>query len=436
MSSRSGLGLRLVKLLVIAAICGLATYGAARLLGDYVVDALITNTDFQERRTESRVASLQRYITRNNLSATDSAPLLAWCREQPLVLMEILRDGKLLFSSTYYDSEALFDKDVDALIYEWYSYYGITCSDGEAELLIICDEAYQCHVMAHALATLFGVCLTLVVFLKGVREIASYICDLNAEVQVMESGDLSHSFTVKGDDELATLAGGLESMRRSFLEQRHAETLSIQANQSLVSGLSHDLRTPLTKVMLYVEILRHGKYQGEDQLNTYLSRIADNIKQMELLSEDILTYSLSAADDLTASVEHVSMSEALGETLMEMCAYLQHQGHQIQGDVMLPADHILIYRPFVQRLFDNLSSNIDRYAKKDMPVRIELANDEKSLGIAIANTVDGASVEPQGTGIGLMNVKYMMLKMGGSCKVDQEEDTFRITLLFPRDSCS
>ena len=58
--------------------------------------------------------------------------------------------------------------------------------------------------------------------------------------------------------------------------------------------MSHDLRTPLTTLLLYTEILRYGKYQGEEQLHAYLDRVDEKAQQIKQLAENILEYSLAA----------------------------------------------------------------------------------------------------------------------------------------------
>ena len=104
----------------------------------------------------------------------------------------------------------------------------------------------------------------------------------------MESGDLDSAITVKGNNELTTLAQGLDSMRKAFRAQQERETQFFAANQALISEMSHDLRTPLTSLLIYSEVLRYGKYQDQKQLLEYLDKIDDKAQQIKQLSENIL----------------------------------------------------------------------------------------------------------------------------------------------------
>lgn len=433
MNSRSGLGLRFVRLLLIAALCSAALFGVLYHVGDGVIDSMARNEDFQARCIEARVESLQAYVDSNQIAAVDTGALLNWCENQPVVLMEIYRNGKLVFNSSYLEAEGLYDRDIDVSFYDWYSYYTIDFADGVANLLIFSDETYQLRAWAIIVEIVVAVAVFLGIFLKGVREVASYICDLSSDVQMLEGGDLDHTITVRGDDELAVLAQGLDSMRIAFLEQRNAEALSLQANQSLITGLSHDLRTPLTKLMLYTEILRSRKYRDEDQMREYLGRIDEKAGQIKQLSDDLLHFSLAVGEEVGMKSELVALREVFFDTLSELVEYLSQKGCRFDCALAWSDDRIFVCKPFVRRLFDNLASNIDKYADRSEPVRIELRHKDDRIGLAFENAVDARLDGQESTQVGLANVEYMMGRMGGSCQVERADGVFTTVLWFRRE---
>jgi len=77
-----------------------------------------------------------------------------------------------------------------------------------------------------------------------------YILQLSKEIQILEGGSLEYAITVKGKDELSKLAEGIEGMRKSFKRMIRKETEIVRENQKIVTEMSHDLRTPITSVML------------------------------------------------------------------------------------------------------------------------------------------------------------------------------------------
>lgn len=89
----------------------------------------------------------------------------------------------------------------------------------------------------------------------------------------MEGGDLEHPITVRGHDELTTLASCLDSMRLTLRQQQEEEAQASAKVKSLITEMSHDLRTPLTTLLLYTEILRGHKYDTPEQEADYLNKI-------------------------------------------------------------------------------------------------------------------------------------------------------------------
>ena len=314
--------------------------------------------------------------------------------------------------------------------HDWYSYHQIEFSDGTADLLIFCDEAYQLRTWVTVGSVFAGITLLLTVFLRGVASVAKYIGELGDDVRAMEGGDLTRGVTVRGDDELTELADGLDSMRRAFLAQRESEALSLQANQSLIAGLSHDLRTPLTKIMLFVEILRNGRYEDEDKLRDYLGRLEANAEQIRRLSDDILQYSLAQSGGGKGDAEPRVLSDALCDPLSEMMDFLRERGFDLDCPEDLPCDRAMVSEGLLQRVLDNLVSNIDKYADRMKPVVVRMEHDSGRAGIAFENAVDKKVISLDGAGVGLANVRYLMGKMEGSCEVRYDDDAFRATLWF------
>ena len=88
-----------------------------------------------------------------------------------------------------------------------------------------------------------------------------------------EGGSLDYSITVKGKDELAMLAEGIENMRIAFQSLLNQEMEMMKENQRIVIEMSHDIRTPVTAIMLYSEILQKEQYKTEEQRKEYVKKI-------------------------------------------------------------------------------------------------------------------------------------------------------------------
>ena len=99
-----------------------------------------------------------------------------------------------------------------------------------------------------------------------------YIRKLSKEIEILEGGNLEYKITVNGKDELAALAGGLECMRESFRNQSIQEAEIVRENQKIVTQMSHDLRTPLTSIMLYTELTEKRNIQRRSSNSENISK--------------------------------------------------------------------------------------------------------------------------------------------------------------------
>ena len=115
---------------------------------------------------------------------------------------------------------------------------------------------------------LSGLCFAVILYLL-IRKKVKYIELLGKELEILKGGDLNYQITIRGNDELAALAGEMDSMRRAIRSRQEEEELAHLANRGIVTAMSHDLRTPLTALMGYLDILSIEEAPGKKQ--KYLS---------------------------------------------------------------------------------------------------------------------------------------------------------------------
>ena len=187
MASGSSLSARFARALAIAALCGVVLFAVLQSLGSAVIDCYVENSDYLEKCANERTESFQKFVDTHELASTDTAQLFEWCKQQPPLLMEVFHNGRLVFNSSYSGDENLFDMDIEARYYDWYSYYTIEFSDGTAELFIYCDDVYQLHVWTTIICGVVSFLAVLLIFLAEVRKVARYIRLLSSEIQSVKA---------------------------------------------------------------------------------------------------------------------------------------------------------------------------------------------------------------------------------------------------------
>lgn len=268
------------------------------------------------------------------------------------------------------------------------------------------------------------------IILLGVRRKILYLNRLSRDIGILEGGNLGYEVYVQGNDEISDLAAGLNSMRISFKKQIEEVECLTRANQKMVTEISHDLRTPLTSVLLYAEILLNGKYGEEGNKQKYLNKIIKKIQHMKDLSDRLLAYSVYSTGEKYIPAEYVPLHSGLYDELSDMCSYLEDQGLKVKENLQWEEGDVFIYGEYLTRILDNVSSNILKYADTQALVLVwdEYYTDE--IWITFENACGQKTRDLESYSIGIRNVKMMMEEMGGNCEVAQGREQFRICFRF------
>lgn len=420
---------QLLLLLAAAAATALLVFWGLNRAGEYAVEQYCYDSEYIRKRDQSYVDSLQSYIDRNGLASGDMGSLPAWVKARKLITLCIYKDGKILFDSEYPEQE-VWEEGVEAYGYEWENYYPITLADGEAKVSIWGNYAYQFYnyVMLGALSV--SMLVFLAISLLGIRTKMKYISLLSNEIKILESGSLDYEITVRGKDELGTLAEGLDSMRVSFRSLIDRETQMMQENQRIVTEMSHDLRTPVTSIMLYTEILKKGKYKSEEQLKSYLEKIERKAGRMKQLTDHLFAYSMVTGEMSVVLEEPEWFQVLFYDQVSELCSYLEQRGFQVEARLEWPGCKVRVCTDYLARIMDNIASNIVKYADPKEPVTVRSVKEGKMAGFAFGNALRRDGERAESTGIGIQSIGNMMRKMGGSCQVRQKGERFCIELTF------
>ena len=308
--------------------------------------------------------------------------------------------------------------------------YMIDFSDKKLSAVMYMDISYKYYILGNALALAISVLLFILLYIRSNRELIRYIIRLGEDVQILEGGDLDYEVRVEGNDELTDLAKSMNRMRESFRDQLITEQELRQTSSKLISEMSHDLRTPLTGLMLYTEILKSGRYRDEAELKDYLDKIDAKAGLMKQLSDNIFEY---AIDNRTESeAEAMEFEKALSGAIRDISDELEANGFGVSADLDWKPVKIKIREDLTGRISGNIVSNIIKYADRSAPVFIGTIYDGEYCGVSIINAVAENDSNPDSHGIGLESIKSMMKYMGGICTAEQTEEAFEVMLLFSR----
>ncbi len=430
MGKKNSIYIQVLRLLSVSAIISVIVFLSLNYAGEKALDRYYYNFDYEDKMNEKYVGKFQQYISEHDITSRDADKINHWMRKQKILSISIYKDGIQVFDSAYPNQE-LWEEEVAIADYEWEVYYSVTFADGEAILSIMGVYAYQLYNYAQIAELLISFALYLLLVLGGIRRKIEYIMLLKDEIEILEGGSLDYKITVKGKDELSALAEGLENMRLSIHGLIESEAQMAHHNQQIVTEMSHDLRTPITSMMLYTEILKKGNYKNEDQLTEYIEKIDKKARRMKQLIDHLFEYSLVAKEENIRLEEPETFEELFYDLFSEICSYLEQKGFHVIFQVKWMKGKAQVSTNYVMRVMDNITSNIVKYAELTSPVIISSVYEGSMAGFLFENKVLPEKDKTDSSGIGMQSVQSMMEKMNGACIIEQEGQKFRVKILLP-----
>lgn len=422
--------MQLIRLLICAVLIAIAFFYVLDHIGEYVVENIEYNATYIDEYNKYYIKELQKYVYENQINTKDTDKLDKWVKQQKIIVLKIYKDNHRVFDSEYstqnvWDSDVVWDESSEQI------YYQIKFIDGEARVKIAGAYIYKIYNTVLIVEILLSMGLFLVLVILGIRGKMKYILKLSEEIEILEGGSLDYPITVKGKDELAVLAQGLESMRCSFKKLIEEESKMRHENQKIVTEMSHDLRTPITSIMLCTEILKKGSYENRDKLLEYLNKIDKKARRMKQLTDNLFEYSLVTGKEEIELEEAETYETLFYDLFSETCGYLEQKGFVVESHIKWNQDLLEVYSNYLIRIMDNITSNIIKYADPNKKIEITSLYQEKKIGFSFRNAKKKQEEKVESTCVGIQSIKSMMNSMGGSCKVDENELYFVISILFP-----
>lgn len=241
------------------------------------------------------------------------------------------------------------------------------------------------------------------------------------------------------DRELRRLASALNQELRALRQERLRYQQGDKELKEAVVNISHDLRTPLTAISGYLQLL-HGQDLPPDT-RRYLEQIDGRAQAMKRLTEELFRYSVVVSEE-TLAREPVDLRRAVEEALLSFYGALEGRG--IEPQVRLPEEKVerLLDPAALSRVLGNILTNALKYSAGDLEVTLE-----ESGRLTFSNAAPGLDPVAAGrlfdrfytveaarnsTGLGLSIAKELTQRMGGSIGAALHSGTLTVWVEFPR----
>ena len=233
------------------------------------------------------------------------------------------------------------------------------------------------------------------------------------------------------------IAGGFSNAIEQSLKSERLKT-------ELITNVSHDIKTPLTSIINYVDLLKKEEFENK-QVEQYIAILDNKSQRLKKLIEDLVEASKVQSGNVKLNIEDINLKELLNQTTGEFEDRFEKKKLKIElsvpeEDVIIRADNRYMYR-----IIENLFSNITKYAMENSRVYIDLKLQKNKVRLSLKNIsseklnisadelmqrfVRGdKSRHTEGSGLGISIAKSLTELQGGSFDVEIDGDLFKVIL--------
>lgn len=235
------------------------------------------------------------------------------------------------------------------------------------------------------LFVLLGILLFSLIFLLLQRKMARDIETIARAVKQISEGDLSTRLELEGEGELTDIAENLNRMEEDIQELIDKERTSEQSKTDLITNVAHDLRTPLTSILGYLELLRKNQKLSQEMQQKYLDIAYNKSVRLQKLIEELFGFTKLSYGKINMNVAKVDIVELLAQLLEESYPNFEKNGLSYDFVSNRKSQIIEADGDLLARLFDNLIGNAIKYGKEGKRVRVNLRADREIVTIKIVN---------------------------------------------------
>lgn len=234
-----------------------------------------------------------------------------------------------------------------------------------------------------------------------------------------------------------------DGLRHALQEQMKSERMKAD----LITNVSHDLKTPLTSIINYVDLLKREELHNE-KANEYLEVLDQKSQRLKQLTEDLVEASRASSGNVVLDIRRIDVKELLMQTSGEFVERFEARGLQLVENFPQNPQYVDADGRRLWRIIENLFRNVEKYAMPHTRVYLDLINDGKRVAFSLKNisenplnifpeelterfTRGDESRSTEGSGLGLSIAKDLTEIQKGTFEIYLDGDLFKVMVSFP-----
>lgn len=297
---------------------------------------------------------------------------------------------------------------------------------------------------------IFTILLLVIYFILISNKFVMYVREIISGVERMKSGDLMEEIPVQGEDEFSEIAASINEMRQNLYETMESQKAVEKTKDELITNVAHDLRTPLTSILGYLDLLTQGDFLTEEQKQKYLGIVSSKAKQLETLVKDLFDYTRYDKNKVKIKKEILDLNLFVPQLVDEFYPSFMDHKLECHTDFYEGALNIEGNGELLARAIGNLISNAIKYGVDGKLVEVHTGLKDKMAFVAIVNygkiipaedldkifdkfyrVENSRSLKTGGTGLGLAIAKNIVNLHEGEIWATSDESGTRFQIELP-----
>ncbi len=292
---------------------------------------------------------------------------------------------------------------------------------------------------------------TLFIGIPALYFVFSRIAYLNrtmARTELVAEGFVSEPFQEKGRSRLAAHARKLNEIRQQLIYSHSSQVKSERLKSELITNVSHDLRTPLTSIITYTDLLKNPHLTVEERAQ-YVDVLERKSARLKTLIEDLFDVSKMASGNIELQKAQVDLASLLQQSIAEQQEALDKQNLDLRVSIASQPIMVQVDGQKMWRVMDNLLLNISKYSMPGTRVYVALQETPTHAVVTFKNVSqyelgdDTAELterfkrgdqarHTEGSGLGLAIAQSIVTLHNGEFDLSLDGDLFKVTILLPK----
>lgn len=290
------------------------------------------------------------------------------------------------------------------------------------EVILTEMQEWTINSWIDSISLVSAVLLLVILFLFLTGQKLAYLRDIIQGIDALHMHRMDYEIPVEGDNELTELAESINFLSKTERELQQKEAQMREEKEQLIRALSHDIRTPLTSILAYSEYMKTKENITEGEMDEYITLMQQKAEQIKGLTNRLL-------DGGGRTLEFIEHGHFFVEQLVGEWEAMLEDDFTCEINLKeCPEFSCKVDIQELQRIFDNLASNVEKYADAERPVCLSIFENEEYLVIEQKNHRKQKIENVESNKIGLESIRKIAEHYSGNIETELTEQEFCIRI--------